>query len=267
MSMSMVQEVIDELLQMRHLEKVYLNGYDEPSLNPQLINILKLCRRLNARSVVFTNATGLTQSIVDELATMDLELDIDIHVSTSNEEQFRRLHGVKIMRRALKNVEYAASKLQECSNTKISVSAQLLDDTEANSIFEALRREMDKHGLLTHRWRPHDRAGLLNKTRYKNKVRHETLGGCSLDNRTSDWLHINANGKIVMCCQDYFERYVLGDLHNSTLEDIVVGEARRRYHDWTIGNAVAPKDYLCRTCSFAKPEVREKYSREVTSGG
>ena len=89
------------------------------------------------------------------------------------------------------------------------------------------------------------------RNEYQQDIAKKALRGCALQNRTSEWLHINADGNVIMCCQDYFEEYVIGNVSRDALRSLVDSEVRARLHRWTSGAEEAPENYLCRRCAHA----------------
>ena len=58
-------------------------------------------------------------------------------------------------------------------------------------------------------------------------------------------------GACIICCQDYDENYVVGDLTRASIRDVLAGEEMARIRRWTYGVEEAPADFICRTCVFA----------------
>jgi hypothetical protein len=85
------------------------------------------------------------------------------------------------------------------------------------------------------------------------RVHHRTLRGC-VSRRDLDWLHVVPDGSAIVCCQDYFERYRLGSVAESSVDDVLGGPALRRFRAWISGAEPAPDDFICRSCVFAVSE-------------
>jgi len=79
-----------------------------------------------------------------------------------------------------------------------------------------------------------------------------TLGGCELmGSRPINHIHVSARGRCILCCQDYSEDWVVGDLHTQSLEEILSGDDFARVRRWVYGLEEAPSSFLCRTCDSA----------------
>jgi hypothetical protein len=78
------------------------------------------------------------------------------------------------------------------------------------------------------------------------------LRGCELmGSRPFEHLHVTATAKAVLCCQDYYEKLVIGDLKIQSVGEILGGDVMARLRRWTYGVDKAPDDFLCRRCEFA----------------
>ncbi len=72
-----------------------------------------------------------------------------------------------------------------------------------------------------------------------------------MGSRPFEHLHVTATAKAVLCCQDYYERLVVGDLKTQTVGEVLGGDVMARLRRWTYGVEKAPDDFLCRRCEFA----------------
>ena len=58
----------------------------------------------------------------------------------------------------------------------------------------------------------------------------------------------------VLCCEDYDEKYVVGDLTTSSVADVLAGPELARLRRWVYGLEEAPDDFICRKCVFAQSD-------------
>ena len=83
----------------------------------------------------------------------------------------------------------------------------------------------------------------------------KTLRGCELmGSRPFEHLHVTATARAVLCCQDYDEKLVIGDLKTQSVAEVLGGDTMARLRRWTYGVEEAPDDFLCRRCEFALGE-------------
>lgn len=97
-----------------------------------------------------------------------------------------------------------------------------------------------------------DRAGYL-PLGIKPVRPHAHLRGCeNMGSRPVQHLHITPYGHCLLCCEDYDERYVVGDLTVETVAEVLSGPRLAQLRRWIYGQEEAPDDFLCRRCVFAR---------------
>ena len=67
-------------------------------------------------------------------------------------------------------------------------------------------------------------------------------------------LAVNATGTAVLCCQDYYEKWTVGDLSRQSVAEVLGGDRIAQMRRWAYGVEPAPDDFLCRRCEFALGE-------------
>ena len=72
-----------------------------------------------------------------------------------------------------------------------------------------------------------------------------------MGSRPIQHIHINPYGQLLLCCQDYDEKEVLGDLREQKLRDILVSEEFARARRMVYGLEEAPASYICRNCKYS----------------
>jgi radical SAM protein with 4Fe4S-binding SPASM domain len=78
------------------------------------------------------------------------------------------------------------------------------------------------------------------------------LAGCELiGSRPLQHLHITATGDCILCCQDYDENYVVGDLKTQSVRAVLEGDEMARMRRMAYGVEDSPEDFICRSCVFA----------------
>ena len=102
-----------------------------------------------------------------------------------------------------------------------------------------------------------DRAGHLDKQevitnargieKYAKRGGSKVVGcanGAEVGGRPNGWLHVNANGDVFICCNDYDFETIFASVHEKTLEEIWHGPEHK---------AMISKSYgsICQTCSAA----------------
>jgi radical SAM protein with 4Fe4S-binding SPASM domain len=97
-----------------------------------------------------------------------------------------------------------------------------------------------------------DRAGYL-ELGLSTDLRTRRLAGCdNMGSRPVQHLHITPSGNCVLCCQDYDEGYVVGNLHRESIHEVLSGPEISKFRRWAYGIEKAPDDFICNNCIFAK---------------
>ena len=72
-----------------------------------------------------------------------------------------------------------------------------------------------------------------------------------MGSRPLQHLHITPRAQAVLCCEDYDENYVVGDLTQSTVAEVLAGPQLAQMRRWAYGIDEAPEDFICRGCVYA----------------
>jgi MoaA/NifB/PqqE/SkfB family radical SAM enzyme len=198
---------------------------------------------------VLTNGTGLTPPRVDALVESGPLRYICVNLSTLDRQRYQRDRGVDHVALVLRNLDYAKNRhLAELMNIVVLGVGDDQHDRDFEDIqkrFAGSRFDVQRHVVM-------DRAGWLD-VGLKPPERKRHLAGCdNLGSRPLQHLHITPRGTCVLCCEDYDERYVVGDLTKNSIAEVLEGEEIARLRRWVYGLEEAPQDFICRNCIFAR---------------
>jgi len=249
MSDALFDSILEQLVAYRAtIEGVFLQSYNEPTLDRRFV---EHCRRLNEAGLpvaVLSNGSGLTPSKADALIANGGLRFICFNVSTLDPERYQHDRGEDHLGVVLRNLEYVKDK-PLAPHMRIVVLGQLDDVHRAD--FEAIRERFAGSRFEVEMAHATDRAGWLDAG-LKPLAPKRRLAGCDLlGSRPIQHLHITPAGKCVLCCQDYDENYVAGDLNQATIAEVLAGDEMAKMRRWTYGVEEAPDDFICRTCVWA----------------
>lgn len=249
MSDALFDSILDQLTAYRAtIEGVFLQNYNEPTLDRRFV---EHCRRLNEARLpvaVLSNGSGLTPPKADALMASGGLRYICFNLSTLDSERYQHDRGEDHLDVVLRNLDYLRDK-ELAPHMRIIVLGQLDDVHRAD--FDAIRDRFAGSRFEVEIAATVDRAGWLD-VGMKALVPKRNLAGCDLmGSRPIQHLHITATGKCVICCQDYDENYVVGNLHGQTIADVLAGDEMAKMRRWTYGVEEAPPDFICRTCVWA----------------
>lgn len=250
MPVELFERIVDELTAYRDtLESVFLQSYNEPTLDRRFLDF---CRTLFAADLpvaVLSNASGLTPAKVDALIESGPLRYLCINLSTLDRERYAAERGEDHLVAVLRNLDYAKSRpVAELMKIVVLGTGDATHDADFAAIaerFAGSRFEVERHVVM-------DRAGWLD-VGLKPETPKRTLAGCdNVGSRPLQHLHITPRGRCVLCCEDYDERYVVGDLRESTIAQVLEGPELARLRNWVYGVEEAPADFMCRDCVFAR---------------
>jgi pyruvate-formate lyase-activating enzyme len=243
-------EIVNQLTTFRPtLESVFLQSYNEPTLDRRFVDQCKTLFAADLPVAVLSNATGLTPQKVDALVESGPLRYICINLSTLDHERYKRDRGEDHLSLVLRNLDYTKNK-HLADEMKIVVLG--IGDAQHDADFEAITERFAATRFKVERHVVMDRAGWLD-VGLKPPERKRHLAGCdNLGSRPLQHLHITPRGTCVLCCEDYDERYVVGDLTSSTIAEVLEGDAIAKLRRWVYGMEEAPEDFICRNCIFAR---------------
>jgi MoaA/NifB/PqqE/SkfB family radical SAM enzyme len=230
------------------LEGVFLQSYNEPTVDRRFV---EYCQRLMAAGLpvaVLSNGSGLTPAKSDALIAAGGLRFICINLSTLDRERYAHDRGADHLDLVLRNLDYVKDK-PLAPQMRIIVLGQL--DAQHQNDFEAIRARFAGTRFEVEMSHATDRAGWL-EVGMKTLVPKKRLAGCELiGSRPIQHLHITPAGQCILCCQDYDENYVVGDLKTESVAEVLAGEKLAKMRRWAYGVEEAPEDFICRTCVWA----------------
>jgi hypothetical protein len=243
-------QIVNELTNFRAtLESVFLQSYNEPTLDRRFLDQVRTLTDAGLPVAVLSNGSGFTPAKTDAVLAMGGLRYLCINLSTLDRERYLRDRGADHLPVVLRNLEYMQdTPLAQQMNIVVLGTG---DDTHRQDFeairdrFAATRFSVEQHVVM-------DRAGWLD-IGMKAADRMRPLAGCdNVGSRPLQHLHITPHGKCVLCCEDYDEKYVVGDLTQNTMAEVLVGDEISKLRRWVYGLEEAPADFMCRDCVFAR---------------
>ncbi|MCP4658748.1 MAG: radical SAM protein [bacterium] len=229
------------------IEAVCMINYNEPTADRRFLDQVRAIKAAGLPPAVLTNGSGLTPQRVDALVEMGGLCYFSVNLSTLDRERYARERGTDQLALVLRNLDYLKDK--PLSETMEIMVLGTGDERHAED-FNAIRERFAGGLLEVKRQQVMDRAGHLPVG--LRPAGGGRLCGCeNLGSRPLQHLHITPQAKCVLCCEDYDENYVVGDLTTTSLDEILTGPAYRRMRRWIYGREAAPENFICNKCVFA----------------
>jgi pyruvate-formate lyase-activating enzyme len=249
MPMEMYERIVAQLSEFRDaIVGVSMINYNEPTMDPRFVQQVGLLRQYGLPPAVNTNGTGLTPRRVDQLLELGGLSYLSVNFSTMDRVRYAHDRGHDHVQLVLRNLDYLRDRRlaprMELVVLGTGNAAHRADFEEISARFAGSCFELKSYEVM-------DRAGHL-EVGAKPSQPHTVLRGCEqTGSRPLQWLHISAHGKCVLCCEDYDEKHVVGDLAEQTVREVLAGPSFALLRRWVYGVEPAPADFLCRQCVFA----------------
>jgi MoaA/NifB/PqqE/SkfB family radical SAM enzyme len=249
MPTDLYERIVGELAAWRDtIEAVFMINYNEPTADKRFVEQVRAIRAAGLPPAVLTNGTGLTPQRIDALIEMGGLRYLSINLSTLDRERYRKERGGDHLERVLRHLDYAKDKpvAEQMDMVVLGTGDEnhRRDFQEISQRFAGSRFQMKSYEVM-------DRAGYL-QIGLKPAIPNQRLCGCdNIGSRPLQHLHITPRGQCVLCCEDYDAKYVVGDLTKESVRDVLTGPALAQMRRWAYGVEEAPRDFICRGCSFA----------------
>jgi Radical SAM superfamily. len=250
MPVELFERIVGEMTAYRDtLESVFLQSYNEPTLDRRFVQFCRTLFAANLPVAVLSNGSGLTPVKVDALIESGPLRYLCVNLSTLDRERYTRDRGADHLGLVLRNLDYVMSRpLADVMKIVVLGTGDEVHDSDFEAIgerFAGSRFTVEKHIVM-------DRAGWLD-VGLKPDAPKKHLAGCdNLGSRPLQHLHITPRGQCVLCCEDYDERYIVGDLARNTIAEVLEGPELAAMRKWVYGIEEAPDDFICRDCVFAR---------------
>lgn len=251
--------------------------FNEILLYPHFEEMVQLYQRYNFKLIIFSNGVNLTPEQVDTINKYtDTIQHITLNIPSAFQDQWSEYTGFNknIFTKLINNLEYVNTNLSSDISWAIQVNNFNEDSLVSNGgtveIMEnAPQINLDRdHGDLMNTINKFkemfsranvypdnnnvDRAGYLKKLaifsneQYLNRVSDngtKKVVGCS-ERRAEEFLHINANGDVFLCCCDYDFDTVFGNIYQDSIRDIWNSVERKNMISKSFSN-------FCTNCALA----------------
>lgn len=250
MTDALFAQIVEELKSFRGtLESVFLQSYNEPTLDRRFLDHVRTLIENGLPVAVLSNGSGFTAAKTDAILAMGGLRYLCINLSTLDRERYQAERGGDHLPVVLRNLDHMKDQpLAQQMNIVVLGTGDATHDADFEAIrerFAGTRFNVEKHVVM-------DRAGWLD-VGLKAADRMRPLAGCdNVGSRPLQHLHITPHGKCVLCCEDYDEKYVVGDLTQSSIAEVLSGDEIAKLRRWVYGIEEAPEDFMCRDCVFAR---------------
>ncbi|MFK7933129.1 MAG: radical SAM/SPASM domain-containing protein [Saprospiraceae bacterium] len=249
MSLEVYEHIVQQLAQFPTLEGVFMMNYNEPTIDRYFKERIALLFRYQLPVALNTNASGLTPKTVEHILKIGQLGYLNVNLSTLDPVEYHQTRGQNQLPKVLENLDYL-KQLPFAKEMVITVLGQ--GDLVHKTNFSAIQDYFTNTNFKVQSFEIMDRAGYLEQGQKVVRPTQKLCGCDNLGSRPLQHLHIDATGKCVLCCEDYEERYEIGDLSKETIIEVLEGKKIAQLRKWIYGIEKAPQDFICRRCIFAR---------------
>lgn len=230
------------------LEWVALNHYGEPLLDPFFRERVRMLRERAMPLGLYTNGTLLKESVIDFLSEGGVEEAVFNFPSIDPTEWSHLMQlPEKSYWRARRAIEYYLTNgAQPASGITISVNI-------AERSQEERVRRIEEHFSALGKMKvraeySNSRAGSIQNelVSISSREPEKRYAGCE---RFAHHLHVSWEGKVFLCCQDYEQSVVLGDLTTDSISAIMSTPSARQLRAELYGLEPMAAGRLCVNCN------------------
>src|SRR5262249_34001704 len=253
MDRALVKAIIDQC-KARGIQTIGLHHVNEPLLHPSIFEILKYLEDNGMSAVISTNANEM-RSVLRRLARQNIlpaQLSLRYSIDAGTAATYNEIRRGGDFATVLGGL---AAMAQFCSERNIAVQTSSNYVITRKSIYE-LAHFSDRFGAFV----PLDRM-------YFSFVNGNTPTGLNqyiIDNRVSNFVrrtpcdvpftqfNILRDGRVSLCCVDFNEEAVVGDVRKQSIDEIWNGAELDRHRRALIEQDVSNLHAICRRCYMAE---------------
>jgi radical SAM protein with 4Fe4S-binding SPASM domain len=216
MDMTVFNEIIEKTKVLDRLKVVYLVGYGEPLLNPNIVEMVKITKTANIADqiLIATNGVFLTGDKFKQLAEAGLSR-IKVSLDTFTPEKFRELKGADVGRTVVKNLETCIELVRtDDLGISLSIMCTPLDDSELGG---------ETRKIINHFWPliqdlPDVMLEYRDLISWNDPISRLSAKGDKEYNRSVPceypfyYFLVHFDGDISMCCADVTKKLVVGNI-------------------------------------------------------
>lgn len=214
---------------------VDFSGFVEPFLNKESLDMMEYAIQTDHETTLFTTFRGLNVDEFDRLINLPFRF---VCVHTADAEGFANIpvteEYLQILKKALEAKKPDGSPFIDDANCQSEPHPAVLKLTEGK--LKIYCEMSDRAGNLS------PNAENLTHVHHVGKIR------CSRAAAMNHFVLL-PDGSLALCCNDFGLQYIVGNLNESSYEDILKGEIM--HHVWDQLNMIENQNFICRRCYSA----------------
>lgn len=253
---SVIQQCDDNKEKIKRIIPYFNN---EPSLDKRIIDILRRIKKKKHFIELSSNLSGFSIKDLDTILYENLVDEFRISIFGGNLEDYHKMMPGLNFNSTIEKVKHLEN-YNHGIDIKIIIILSSIIDPKKN--IQQLRSMFSKIEVLPFGFL--DRAGNVDveKNIVKSLDSPDILPfGCSL-NRPFERINILADGKVVLCSQDWNREVNIGDITKEKIKKIWNGEKMENERKKIIGQEKMEQNYICKKCKLLI--IRNQINKKIS---
>ena len=243
MSKELFIDIIDKAIRCKSIREVTFHFYGEPTLDPYFEHRIQTLSNTNIKLDLHTNATFLDKSKISLLKNSGVLNKVIVNYPSNDETEYNRITNSNNFSNVYKNIILLCeSGLPVVLNINGEPEQRSVNKTNIDEWFGTYKSVKIEENIMT------DRCGLL-ENKYSQNIRLKTLAGCEKLIRNAV---ISVNGDFIICCNDFRKKYVLGNIADGEIDEILKGNKYISIRNTLLGLIPSDDDLICHSCWEAR---------------
>ena len=245
---------------------VILHHYGDPFRDPHVSERISTLAERRFPLWLSTNATRVERNHIELLKRVDRSLLHSFHFTypSANQREWSRWMGLNEIEFPRADATIEAIIREFGGEVPINIvvnSVSGRDHPRVRSIKKRFRAYDGRFDIVIADTRSRGGAienGVVNIAHH----REQYFAGCL---QSLNWLNVSAEGKVFLCCDDYHQQHVLGDLLTDDIQSIMAGPHATQIMSEIWGEKPMGSDRICRNCSKLIPADKNMASKRVAT--
>jgi len=261
MSQTLFYKIIDDLKNMNFTGKILPYDRNEPLTDPFIFERLGYIRRKLPKAKIFFSTNGflLNKHKINSLLELQpIEIRISLHAFSR--EKCQEIMGIDNTR-IFENIEHLYKQVRERKIENPTEKFYLVMVSPSKKEETLMKEYFQTSGYFKcfdlQIWPLVSRAGNVKYAQIgKKKIHHKKIIGCKQggeENCINSWFLIHTNGKVVLCCQDWFQEVVLGNMNSQTINEVWNEKRYLNTLNKVFGRIESEPNFICKRCDSAIP--------------
>jgi MoaA/NifB/PqqE/SkfB family radical SAM enzyme len=227
-------------------ERISLNHYGEPTLDPNLVPRIRLCLERTGQVLINTNGGLSLSSHFAKLGEVPMGsrqcVTWNINLPTTNYERYGQLHGVPGT--VLNVIQNNIARLRALGYP-VMINLQLnrfTDRAQTTKLANAFEVQVNI-------CRSTSRAGSI-EVGAQVEVDPRRLAGCSWK-RPYEVVHVGIHGEVFLCCEDFKKSVQFGSLLEHSLTELMESDTATKAFAKLHGLLKPEAGFPCLKCQYA----------------